>query len=202
MALKTYWWRHHQIRKESPKTQKNKKVAGSHEFGNSISCWWYLLEANFLCFYIVLWNWINSRCYENRSTFYSLVPGAKDKRTILTLISSWQFWVKLLFLLKNSKIKDGLGSKSYIFWNCTCVCTYVPNYVPFSETILNNEFYRSDFSFLCNVIFRELIGLENWQNFLNYHVFPLIPVGKNDPMGLNLWHFVDFVNLNMGPKLI
>ena len=131
MALKIYWWRH-QIRQESPKTPKNKKVAGSHGFGNSISYWWYLLEADFLCFYIVLWKWINSRRYENRSTFYSLVPGAKDKRTILTLICSWQLWVKLLFLLKNTnflqkknavitKIKTALVLKA-IFSETAHVC--------------------------------------------------------------------------------
>ena len=121
------------------KNAKNKKVAGSHGFGNSISYWWYLLEADFLCFYIVLWKWINSRRYENRSTFYFLVPGAKDKRTILTLICSWQLWVKLLFLLKNanflqknadiSKIKTALVLK-VIFSETAhvCILTYQIRY--------------------------------------------------------------------------
>ena len=51
---------------------------------------------------------------------------------------------------------------------------------------MKNEFCSSDFSFLCDAIFRGQVGLENWQNFLKIHVFRVLRVHKNDPMVLAL----------------
>ena len=101
--------------KKVPKSQKFKIVAGSHGCVRSISSWWYLLESNSLCFYIVLWKGINSRHYENRSTFYYLVQGGKEKGSILTLI-----WVGVgnfnpwWFSLNNS---ETVKAVTLVFWS-------------------------------------------------------------------------------------
>ena len=53
------------------------------------------------------------------------------------------------------------------------------------------------FYFLCGVIFRGWIGLENSQNFLKNHIFLVLHVHKNDPVALVIRYAVDSVNVNM-----
>lgn len=52
----------------------------------------------------------------------------------------------------------------------------------------------SNFNLFCDVSFRGWIGLENWQNFLDY-IFP-----KNYTMALVLRYVVDSVDVNMRAK--
>lgn len=45
--------------------------------------------------------------------------------------------------------------------------------------------------FICHVIFRELIGLQNSQNFLKFLVFQVLHFQENDLMASALRHIVD-----------
>ena len=122
---------------------------------------------------------LSCRCYENCSTFFSLVPGAKEKN----------LFSKCLFLKFWKKI-----SECSSFLRCSVKNSYI------STNFIKNELHQSDFSVLCDVNLRVWIELKNRRTFPKNHVFLVLRVHKNALMTIALRHVVGFVNFNIRAK--
>ena len=118
-------------------------------------CVWHLLlelstESQLLVLLHCVKGKISGRRYDNRNRFSYLGTRGKENRSILKIIV--------------------LAS-----WKLISECNTFPRYcVKNNYTFRNymkNESYCFDFWFFCDNFFRNWIGLENWENVLENHIF-------------------------------
>ena len=149
--------------KSTPKCQKVRKWR-VHGCVRSINHWGLPLETKFWCFCIV-------------PRQYSTICAVK-------IVAHSFHWC--LVQRKKSTLKmfifDFLKKvgESSTFKRCCVKCNYS------LRRCMEIDFYHCKFSFFCDVIFRRQMELENWQNFLKNHVFPVLHVHKIDRMTLAL----------------
>ena len=162
---------------------------------------------------LVLWHFANKgidSSYESRSTFFSLLPGGKEKKIYFQSVHFWFFRNRLV----SSRFSQGAVARGqrkesifrvliFFFWKSVSEfgifsrCSE-KNYI--FRTDRKNEFYPSNFLFFSDTIFKGWGGLENWQNFLKNHLSLVSHIYKNDPIALALWHVVEAVNVIMLSK--